>query len=203
MGGQGVELGPGAGQRLEETVGALVAICSKFGEALVDQRKTALDLRNHALGGAVLFRHAGRQPAERAVRMVDIIRERLGRVGSGLADARGRLRDQGCDSCCLNVDPSANLFKRCGRPVEQRIERSRIGRLGVVDARRGIRARRFDLGEPGRKPVGRLRDKLVGASRAVGKLAHLSAEVRSLVGRFAADCPKLVGHGACGLLGAR
>ena len=60
-----VQLRPGAGQRFEEMVRALVAIGGELGEALVDQRQAAVDLGDHALRGAILLGDAARQAFER------------------------------------------------------------------------------------------------------------------------------------------
>ena len=82
-----VQLCPRSGKRFEEVVGALVAVGGKLGEALVNQREAAPDLRNHRLRRSVLLGNPARQRCKGAVGMVDVRRERFCCVHTCLANA--------------------------------------------------------------------------------------------------------------------
>ena len=200
---QRIELGPRPGQGAEEVVGALVAVRRKLGEALVDHGQAAVDLRDHLLRGAFLFGDPVRQRLERGVGMVEIGRERLRGLGSGLADAGGGLLDQRRDRAGLDVDPGADFGERRGGAVEQCVEGSGKAGFRFVDASGCRGAGAFDFGQPRGQPVGRLGDDLVGLAGPFGELADLVAELGRLLRRFAADGAKLLGELARGLLGAR
>src|SRR5205823_5450289 len=67
LGGQCIELGAGASERFEEMGGTLIAMRGELGEALIDQRQSALDFGEHALRSTILLGDAARQALERAV----------------------------------------------------------------------------------------------------------------------------------------
>ena len=202
--GERVELGAGAGQRFEEAVGAFVAIGGKLGEALVDKRQAAIDFGDHALRRAVLLGNSAERPSMRAVGVVDIGRERFGGIGAGLADPRRGLRDKRARPRRLGIDPGADLLERRRGPVEQRIERARIGLLCLADfaAAAAIPAR-LDLRQACGQPLGRLADELVGVLASFGQFADLLPERRGFLAEFAADAADLLGNRARCLFRAR
>ena len=186
LGRERVELGPRARQRLEEMIGAFVAIRRELGEALVDQRETAVDLGDHALRCAFLLGDPARQGFERVC-----WRDRCWRasvsaaLGAGLADAGGRLLDQGRDRGRLGVDAGANLLEGFGGSLEQCIERAGKARLSLVDRAGGSSAGDFDLGQPAARGVSLASPSSSSASRvSLGESADLAPEFGRLRSRI-------------------
>src|SRR4029079_13872582 len=114
---EAVELGPRAGEGFEEAVGPLVAMARKLGEALVDERKPSLDLRDHPLRVTLLLGDTARQPFEGRVGMIDIGRESFRSVCASLSDSGRRLLNQSRYGCRLGIDARPDFLERGGRAL--------------------------------------------------------------------------------------
>ena len=203
---QRVELGPRAGQRFEEVVGALVAVRRKLGEALVDQRQAAVDLGDHPLRGAVLLGDpAATAPSSERVGMVDDWPRALRR----LRRRPCRCPAEACSTSAATAPDWTSIPERISSSVAE-VRSSKASSApekpdSASPTRAGGRgAGGFDLGQPRGEPVGRLGDELVGLAGAFGELADLLAEARPLLAptrcRSSASCSASC---ARGLLGAR
>jgi len=121
--------------------------------------------------------------------------ERFGGDCACLSDPRRRLRDERRNGSGLHVDSGTDLVEALGSPPQQGVERSGESLFGLSHACRRIGTRGFDLCKPIGEAQGGFGDDLIGASHALGELAHLLSECGGLFRRIAANQLQLIRNG--------